>query len=542
MEKFKTVDLFAGAGGLSLGFEQTNSFDIKVAFENNPYMQETYRRNHPGVDVRGDVCAADYSEIQNCCGKIDVVIGGPPCQGFSNANRQKSHAVSQNNMLVKQYIRAVRELQPKAFVMENVSMLRSDIHRFYLDDSDEKLIDQYDIPVTKSKLVLLDKAFMFTDALSIVQDPMAVIKELWPENKYAVLNVIYKACKNPQKLLSALTKHKKAIERFAAQSILIDNSDSVQTISAKAFSVLHAFYTGDLSADIIKESIEPAIMTQRMLMKAKEIYDNHLVVDKYDVEDGGLSAVIRSYAVFDYLKAILESEPNNYVINADVLCAADYGAPQKRMRFVVVGIKKSIVSKVMLPVKTIPESSYRTVRDAISDLERIPTVTSLAEDVGTPVPAVTTISSLGRILRDAECLYNHIITETGATALERFKAIKQGQNFHALDDSLKINTYTDISRTQNTIYLRLNYDQPSGTVINVRKSMWIHPIFDRAISVREAARLQTFPDSFVFCGSKDKQYQQVGNAVPPIMARAIAQKLAEQLNCDCGEEGSVTDG
>lgn len=94
---------------------------------------------------------------------------------------------------------------------------------------------------------------------------------------------------------------------------------------------------------------------------------------------------------------------------------------------------------------------------------------------------------------------------------------------------VKTNTYTDAARTQNTIYLRLNYDEPSGTVVNVRKSMWIHPTQDRAISVREAARLQTFPDSFVFCGSKDKQYQQVGNAVPPIMAKSIAEKLAQIL-------------
>ena len=109
--------------------------------------------------------------------------------------------------------------------------------------------------------------------------------------------------------------------------------------------------------------------------------------------------------------------------------------------------------------------------------------------------------------------------------MERFKALKQGQNFHALDDALKTNTYTDVSRTQNTIYLRLDYDQPSGTVVNVRKSMWVHPVLDRAISTR----LQTFPDSFVFYGTKDKQYQQVGNAVPPIMAKAIAKKLAAQL-------------
>jgi DNA (cytosine-5)-methyltransferase 1 len=55
--------------------------------------------------------------------------------------------------------------------------------------------------------------------------------------------------------------------------------------------------------------------------------------------------------------------------------------------------------------------------------------------------------------------------------------------------------------------------------------MWIHPIHDRALSIREAARLQTFPDSFVFYGVKDSQYQQIGNAVPPILAKALAQQL-----------------
>ena len=128
------------------------------------------------------------------------------------------------------------------------------------------------------------------------------------------------------------------------------------------------------------------------------------------------------------------------------------------------------------------------------------------------------------------------------TAMERFKAIKQGENFHSLDEALKVNTYTDAKRTQNTIYLRLAYDQPSGTVVNVRKSMWIHPELNRAVSVREAARLQTFPDSFVFCGTKDKQYQQVGNAVPPIMAKAIAESLAKQLEQIEDRLGSIKNG
>jgi DNA (cytosine-5)-methyltransferase 1 len=107
--------------------------------------------------------------------------------------------------------------------------------------------------------------------------------------------------------------------------------------------------------------------------------------------------------------------------------------------------------------------------------------------------------------------------------------IKQGENFHNLPAKFKT-TYSDSKRTQNTIYLRLKYDEPSGTVVNVRKSMWIHPIHNRALSIREAARLQTFPDSFVFCGTKDSQYQQIGNAVPPILAKALAKHLCLYLD------------
>lgn len=64
MQKYSVIDLFAGAGGLSLGFMQTQKYDIKVAFENNPDMQATYRRNHPNVEVMGDVCEANYAEIK----------------------------------------------------------------------------------------------------------------------------------------------------------------------------------------------------------------------------------------------------------------------------------------------------------------------------------------------------------------------------------------------------------------------------------------------------------------------------------------------
>lgn len=534
---YKVVDLFAGAGGLSLGFMQTKKYDIKVAFENNPAMQKTYKKNHMGVDVQDDVCLADYNDIQKKYGKIDVVIGGPPCQGFSNANRQKNHAISQNNMLVKQYIRAIRELSPKAFVMENVSMLRSDVHRFYLDEADNELFGQekYEIHMQSTKLVLLDKAYMFDCAKTIARSSSAITANIWPEDCYVSLNVVYKMSKNHQKLLKTLKKHKKKLleyaDVYAGEGKKNDiESNDIALRSYEAFSAIKQFFDEKLEADKLKDVIEPAIMIQRMLSKSKEIFDNHLVVDKCDyAENGDLVAYIKSYAVFDYLKALLGTDSNGYEINQDVLCAADFGAPQKRKRFIVIGIKKSLTDTVQLPIGIFSEKDYRTVQDAIGDLQNVPTVTDVAEDIGTPLKKADDISELGKSLRDTDTLFNHIITKTRETAMERFKVIKQGENFHSLNDSLKTNTYTDANRTQNTIYLRLAYNQPSGTVVNVRKSMWIHPELNRAISIREAARLQTFPDSFIFCGSKDKQYQQVGNAVPPIMAKAIAEKLADQL-------------
>ena len=528
MEKYKVVDLFAGAGGLSLGFEQTKKFEIKVAFENSPYMQETYRANHPNVDVQGDVCTADYAQIQRDHGEIDVVIGGPPCQGFSNANRQKNHVISQNNKLVKQYVRAILELKPKAFVMENVSMLRSNVHRFFLEAGDDELVKKYGIPVTKTQVVLLDKDHLFPGAADVVKSKKTIAHYLWDEKDYHILNVIYKTSKNIEKLGATLEKYRAQLIALCDKFFVSDYDGEHYIIqqNCRAFLALRKYYNGELNVDAIKCEIENAIMIQRMVSRANEIFENNITVDDY-TEENGLIATIRSFAVHDYIQAILGSEEFGYVMTSDVLCAADFGAPQKRMRFVLMGVKRSISETIALPKGRFKDGEYRTVRDAIEDIEDVPPVFSLADDVGIQVEEVAT-GELGTLLRDSQTLRNHITTSTTATAMERFKALKQGENFHSLDDSLKT-TYTDASRTQNTIYLRLSYDEPSGTVVNVRKSMWVHPTLDRAISVREAARLQTFPDSFVFCGTKDKQYQQVGNAVPPIMAKAIAKKIAKLL-------------
>ena len=121
---YNVIDLFAGAGGLSLGFKQTGQVKIVAAAENNLNTRKTYKRNFKLARLYSDVRTIDYAELQDTVGPVDIVIGGPPCQGFSNANRQHTTVISMNNRLVKEYVRAICELNPKAFVMENVVSLQ----------------------------------------------------------------------------------------------------------------------------------------------------------------------------------------------------------------------------------------------------------------------------------------------------------------------------------------------------------------------------------------------------------------------------------
>lgn len=532
--KYSVIDLFAGAGGLSYGFLQTGCFEVKAAFESNRNAQKTYQRNHSGTTVYNDVADALTDEIKEKLGQVDIVIGGPPCQGFSNANRQKNHAISQNNSLVKKFVQAIIHLNPTAFVMENVSMLKSEVHRFYVDENDYEMIKKYSIKTTQAEISLLDERFMFEGVVKIVTDINLLNNYLWDEKDYLVLNVIYKTHKNKEKLKKSLEKHERKLQALSEGILLqADNDDYILEQSNIAGEAIQQYFAAphtDGAADNLCQAIETTIMIQRMLSKAKEIHDNKIVVSEYS-QESGLTAKVSSMAVVDYIESILGASSNGYSIEKGVLSAATFGAPQKRMRFVVIGVKKEKADSVDLPKGFLREEEFRTVKDAIADLEDVITTVDVAKgNEGIPLlKSPKNISDLGRQLRDCDVLCNHVITATTDDALRRFKAIKQGDNFHSLDAQLKT-SYSDPTRTQNTIYLRLNYNEPSGTVVNVRKSMWIHPVKDRAISIREAARLQTFPDSFVFCGTKDSQYQQVGNAVPPILARALAEHICSYLD------------
>ena len=528
---YNVIDLFAGAGGLSLGFKQTGQVKIIAAAENNLNARKTYKRNFKLARLYSDVRTIDYAELQDTVGSVDIVIGGPPCQGFSNANRQHTTVISMNNRLVKEYVRAICELKPKAFVMENVAMLRSQVHRFFLEEQDLDNERIMALSLSEDKIEILPKSVNFENSISFLETAQKKFGFAWAEGFYKIINILYRYRINTVKFDTALEKYQKKLMTQLDEIVRLTNEvqelNVLQQNDQRMAKAILQYIEKKDNFDAVILAISDSIIMQRAIMKIKELTDNDIHIFEYKEENGSLVAVVKSYPVLDYIRAILENEPYNYTLSENTLNAIHYGAPQRRERFIIVGLKKELNTKYTAPEIKFAEGNYRTVHDAIADLQDVIPSTEVTGDY-IELEAHPDATGLEKELR-GRALYNHIITATRETAMARFKALKAGENFHDLDPELKT-TYSNAARTQNTIYMRLKYNEPSGTVVNVRKSMWIHPELDRAISIREAARLQTFPDSFIFEGTKDSQYQQVGNAVPPYLAKAIADSVIRILN------------
>ena len=533
----KTIDLFAGAGGLSYGFLMTGEYQLVAAAEINKNARKTYQasiaKNNNGFEFIENVIGYDFSALNTrFANSIDVVIGGPPCQGFSNANRQKNHLISINNSLVKEYFRAIQEIRPKAFVMENVSMLESDTHRFYESRKDNRKIDEliangHNIPKRKDTLILSKVSY---DGIDMCNLPKSNLDEIViPQELAHLLIVLKKNIGNPRRLPAFLTKNKSTIKDLI-ESYINSVSDCDSELKVQLVARLKRIYdeVANNCPDVALEELDYIVGLQKLIEFITEISENELIGQyEYSVENG-LRFVVNSYSVIDYVNAILGDE---YIQKGDVFNAEWFGVPQERRRYIVVGIRRDIYMEkgieLALPNGSTVDS-VPTVGDAILDLSDYKVGYDPIYD---PLPYIeqSDLSDYALSMRKGSTtVKNHITTRTTDKALERFKKIKQGKNFHSLGLEDK-DTYSKPERTQNTIYLRLDPNKPSGTVVNVRKSMWIHPTLDRAISIREAARLQSFPDSFEFIGTKDSQYQQVGNAVPPLSAKGIATTLLKYL-------------
>ncbi len=209
-----------------------------------------------------------------------------------------------------------------------------------------------------------------------------------------------------------------------------------------------------------------------------------------------------------------------YSVDNKVLNALNFGVPQDRKRAFFLGKK----GNKMLPLPEVDGNKSRpTIRDAIYDLPFIES----GEGSDISKYDKPTSTEYQKMLRQgSQVLHNHKATRHSKIALERLSLIPKGKGreslpAHHLTNSIFSGTWCRLKEDGVATTITTRFDTPSS-------GMFTHPILNRCLTVREAARIQSFPDTFVFYGNKTSQMKQVGNAVPPLMVK----KIAEIINKD----------
>ncbi len=342
------VDIFSGAGGLSIGAEMSG-IEIVLAGEYDKYAADSFRNNHKQTIV----LAKDIRKVnplEHISKNPFILIGGPPCQGFSISNTKTRNLDNPNNWMFKEYFKFLEQLEPEWFLFENVEGFKS-----------------------------FNKGSF---AINI-------------ENKFKALG---------------------------------------------------------------------------------------------------------------------------YTTNSKVLCAADFGVPQKRNRFFIIGNK----SNIKFDFDSMKKVTPITVEEALSDLPK-----NLENGEKREICKYTKNSDtpfLKLMRKKSKYPTQNIVTKNKEYIIDRYKYIKQGNNWKDIPSELMQN-YKDTKNMHSGIYKRLDPKKPSVAIANYRKSMLIHPYEHRGLSLREAARLQSFPDHITFQGPLGYKQQQIGNAVPPLLAKAIFDQI-----------------
>ena len=237
-----------------------------------------------------------------------------------------------------------------------------------------------------------------------------------------------------------------------------------------------------------------------------------------------------------------------YHVESRTLKAEEYGVPQERRRVFFLGTRDSCSLKW-------PTPTHAANYDMTAMLEGLKPLVSVAEAIGDLPPLGSgegleemgytseALSEYQKLLRaKSERVYNHIAPHLAPINLERIRYIPQGGNWRNLPYCLLPAGMKRARRTDHTKrYGRLHPDQQASTILTKCDLHWgayIHPEQERTITVREAARFQSFPDSFRFLGSRGEQYKQVGNAVPPLLANAVAEAILSMMrDCQPPERG-----
>lgn len=607
------LDLFAGAGGFSEGFMQAYTddkyYDFRLASDINENCELTHRVRYNkmlGLDTKF-ICQdiMDDSFLVNLLKEIgnqsiDVITGGPSCQSFSLAGRRRK--LDKRDDLFYHYLKVIKALRPKYFVMENVKgILTKDGGRIkerilreirsivddmnmgllyaYLDDNLRHNMDSslYNCLYLRMCMETSEADWDKMNELFFVNLDQQ-LKNLTRKLKYSVsksdesVNTIRHGL-----LLLQMKKQREEIRKQVIQlktSAHIDNDTFVDDYNAMVEVISDEQILDNVSAAIDKVAeMGDCLKEAQTLKKSLEILTSTFdeCIDYIREQFAGEEKLIAGFER-------LMKEVRLYNIEEPmILLSSDYGVPQNRERVVFIGCRKDQELITEIP-STLSNEEKVKVYEALWDLDMVGngdtatnyrpanviqefevekkrrTVQGVPDDKGLLFSEWSRIGRLGhRFTFDVEpfyvmnmdeleqpCkyehmeLFNHQTSQQNGTVRQRLQIIAKYGDYDKSKDELKEKGL----ESQKRNYVVLNPLGQSPTVCTMPDD-FIHYAACRPTTVREMARLQSFDDSFVFQGKRQTggnnrqkeipQYTLVGNAVPPLMARAIANTLLQHI-------------
>ena len=239
----------------------------------------------------------------------------------------------------------------------------------------------------------------------------------------------------------------------------------------------------------------------------------------------GMTSVANGLAIKEISDGLKKLGYSNFEYRQ--LNAEEYGVPQERRRLFFIANRLGLPILWPEPTNDGQHIPFNSVTDAIFDL---PVLQNGEGEPEQPYTVTTGLTSFQKEMRNGgQTVYNHIAPKLSETNLERMNYIPQGGSWRDIPKHLLPAGMQRAKRSDHTKrYGRLRPQGLSSTILtkcDIHWGAYIHPFQNRTITVREAARFQSFPDSFIFQGPRTEQYRQVGNAVPPLLAKAVGDAI-----------------
>ncbi len=556
-EKITVIDLFCGAGGFSTGFLATGQFDIKYSIDIDERMKETYEYNHPHTEfILHDIAKNIPKYLLEK--EFDVIIGSPPCQGFSKAPGKRDF-YSPKNRLLHGFIKWVVELNPKIALMENVEGITN------IRKPLKKNQDRNDSQSTE---------FDFNRKISNQQQVFNFMKNLSTEIEG--LGFSFKSTILDCKDFGVPQDRNRFFGLITNNSFRKNIGFPAPTHLQKGFTTLEMFYDPPIERfyqTTVKEALlglpklnpntinheDIPIPLEKNLNKQTTPYEK-FVFDSQSVTKHNARFPKKK----EHLK-IMRKIPQNYQYRSDRRGKNNIGVwdvYKDELSEVEQSLLKDIVSlRIKKDIKT-KEGEYSEGFVPLNYLEDYDpaVVKSLIKKNFLKYSIKCSLSDHAKLLintRNSDQTQN-IKEEHKKISLEDFrKVLEIGKRIEDNEIANFIPTYNlnhsskelkrlehlnlvNLSENKNEVditakagnrgsFYRISLNSFSRTLTtsftNFREL--VHPLQDRGLSLREGARLMSFPDSFEFFGNFTHISKQIGNAVPPLLAYNIAKAISE---------------